>query len=326
MNALSLILIALIIIVATVMAVAIWFSQEAAKKQRTMAVIKGQATGENDSKNEKDSRDKRRAEIARKLKESGELEAKKKKTGTRAYLQQAGLKTTVKQYWLFSLMLAIALTFVSLVILGWPKPVAFCMFIIGLLGLPRLILKRMIARRQKKFLEEFGDALESIVRLLKAGMPVTEAISMCSREFDGPVGEEMAIIYDAQKIGVSLSEATQEAAERMPITEMQMFATGIAIQTQTGASLSEVLMNLAGVIRARFKLKRKVVALSSEAKASAMIIGSLPILVGTALFFMNREFIMLLFTTTPGKVMTAGGIIWMSLGVLVMKMMINFKV
>ena len=85
-------------------------------------------------------------------------------------------------------------------------------------------------------------------------------------------------------------------------------------------------MNLAGVIRARFKLKRKVVALSSEAKASAMIIGSLPILVGTALFFMNREFIMLLFTTTPGKVMTAGGIIWMSLGVLVMKMMINFKV
>ena len=326
MNTLSLVIILLIVLVVMGMVGAIFLSQQVAKKQRTMAVIKGQSAGDGDKKNDKDSRDKRRAEIARKLKETGELEAKKKKTGTRAYLQQAGLKTSVQQYWLFSLLLGVGLPLAVKVVLGWPMPVAICLFVVGLLGVPRLVLKRMIARRQKKFLEEFGDALEAIVRLLKAGMPVTEAIAMASREFEGPVGEEMAMIYDAQKIGVPLPEATLEAAQRMPITEMQMFATGIAIQTQTGASLSEVLTNLAGVIRARFKLKRKVIALSSEAKASAMIIGSLPFLVGTALYFMNKEFIMLLFTTTPGKIMTVCGFVWMSIGILVMKMMINFKV
>lgn len=162
--------------------------------------------------------------------------------------------------------------------------------------------------------------------MLKAGMPVSEAILMASKEFTGPVGDEMSRIYDSQKIGVPLSEATLEAARRMPITEMQMFATGIAIQAQTGASLSEVLLNLSGVIRSRFRLKRKVQALSSEAKASAMIIGALPVLVGLGLYFINRDFIMLLFITNIGRVMFAGGLIWMSIGIFMMKAMINFRV
>lgn len=324
MNPLTLVIILLIILVALCMAAAIMLSQSAARKQRTMAVIKGQGVADKNHKSDQDVRDKRRAEIARKLKESGELEVKKK-TGIRVSLRQAGLSISVKQFWLFSFLLGCGVAMVAK-IMGAASIVVLLLFITGFLGLPRLILKRMITKRQRKFLEEFGDALEAVVRLLKAGMPVTEAISMCSREFDGPVGEEMAQIYDAQKIGVPLPEATLEAAQRMPITEMQMFATGIAIQTQTGASLSEVLTNLAGVIRARFKLKRKVIALSSEAKASAMIIGSLPFLVGLGLYFMNKEFIMLLFTTTPGKIMTVGGLMWMGIGILVMKIMINFKV
>ena len=130
--------------------------------------------------------------------------------------------------------------------------------IIGFFGFPRFVLSRLTKRRQKKFLEEFPDALEATVRLLKAGMPVSEAISMIAREFTGPIGDEMSRIYDKQKIGIPLHEAAGEATKRMPLPEVKMFATGLAIQAQTGSSLSEVLQNLSNVIRARFKLKRKL--------------------------------------------------------------------
>ena len=157
-------------------------------------------------------------------------------------------------------------------------------------------------------------------------MPVSEAISMIAREFTGPVGEEMSRIYDKQKIGIPIHEAAKEATLRMPITEMNMFATGLAIQAQTGSSLSEVLRNLAGVIRARFKLKRKIKALSSEAIASASIIGSLPILLSLGMYFANREYIMILFESTTGNILLAFAVFWMLCGIVVMKIMINFKI
>ena len=164
------------------------------------------------------------------------------------------------------------------------------------------------------------------MRLLKAGMPVSEAIKMVGREFTGPMGEIMERVYDQQKIGVPLPDAVLDAAKRMPLTEMQMFATAIAIQTQTGSSLSEVLQNLAGVIRSRFKLKRKVQALSSEAKASAMIIGALPVVVAAGMYFINREYIEVLFIDPTGKFLLGCAVGWMMVGVLVMRQMINFKV
>ncbi len=327
MDTLTLVILLLIILVVIGMIAAFMISNENARKQRAIAVIKGQSTGdENSAKSEREAQDKRRAEIAKKLKESGELESKKgKSTSMKARLQQAGMSVSVKQFYIFSLIFSIVFTFV-VSMMGAPKIALPFLWFFGFIGLPRIFVGRKIKKRQKQFLEEFGDALEAMVRLLKAGMPVTEAIKMAGREFEGPVGEEMFMIYDAQKVGVPLPEATQEAAVRMPITEMQMFATGIAIQTQTGASLSEVLTNLANVIRARFRLKRKVQALSSEAKASAMIIGALPFLVGGGLFFINPEYIDILFRTFAGQVMIVGGGVWMGIGILVMKIMINFKV
>jgi tight adherence protein B len=125
---------------------------------------------------------------------------------------------------------------------------------------------------------------------------------------------------------VPLPEAVQECARRIPLPEMQMFATAVTIQAQTGSSLSDILEGLAKVIRSRFRLRRKVQALSSEAKSSAMIIGSLPILVGLGLYFMNPEYIGVLFYETIGKWLLAGAVFWMSCGVFVMKQMINFKV
>lgn len=299
--------------------------EETRRHARTMSVIRGQAVVDG-GKSEKEIQDKRRADIARKLKEHGQVPGKeKKKDGLKQKLVQAGLSMSVKKFWIYSILFAIFI--VALMVLSGQKPhIILLVGFTALFGFPRFILKKKIQRRQKKFLEDFADTLEAMVRLLKAGMPVSEAIAMASREFTGPIGEEMARIYDAQKIGVSLQDAVLDAARRMPITEMQMFATGVSIQAQTGSSLSEVLTNLARVIRSRFRLKRKVQALSAEAKASAMIIGSLPFLIGGGMYLINGDYIMMLFTRPLGQAWLIGSAVWMTMGVLVMRAMINFKI
>ncbi|MGH1399406.1 MAG: type II secretion system F family protein, partial [Alphaproteobacteria bacterium] len=240
-------------------------------------------------------------------------------------IEQAGLSISLAQYWIFSVLSMCALVGVAKAMEKGPGVLAAAA-VIGLLGLPRFVLKKLAAKRQKHFLEEFPDALEATVRLLKAGMPVAEAVAMIAREYEGPVGEEMGRIYDKQKIGIPMHEAAFEATKRMPLTEMQMFATGLAIQAQTGSSLSEVLMNLSGVIRSRFRLKRKVKALSSEAIASASIIAALPILVGLALYFVKYEYISVMFTDPTGKMLMTAAVCWMGVGVFAMKQMINFKI
>lgn len=300
-------------------------SNRKTQQKRALSIISGQSTVSN-VENAKEASDRRRADLARKLQQAADPAREKKKGGLRERLNQAGLDALpLKKFWLYSAMFGVAAT-VACAAVGQPSIIVLLVAVTSFLGIPRLFIKIKIARRQKKFLEDFADALEGIVRLLKAGMPVGEAITMTSREFTGPVGEEMAKIYDEQKIGVPLADACQKAAERMPITEMQMFATGIAIQQQTGSSLSEVLGNLARVIRSRFRLKRKVQALSSEAKASAMIIGVLPIVVAGGLYFVNPGYLDPLFFTFKGKCYLVGAAVWMSMGILIMRQMINFKV
>lgn len=326
MTPIQIILIVLITLIMIGIIAALVMGQENQRKKRVMGVIKGQNTAPAKvSKQEEQNR--RRAEIAKKLKESREEGegGKKKKVSISLKIEQAGLNISVKQFWIFSVVLMVAATLVAK-IMGQSPLILVLVAITALLGVPRLVLKNLAGRRQKKFLEEFADALEATVRLLKAGMPVSEAISMIAREFSGPVGEEMSRIYDKQKIGIPLHEAAQQATRRMPLAEMKMFATGLAIQSQTGSSLSEVLMNLAGVIRARFRLKRKIKALSSEAIASAGIIGALPNLVAGGMYFANHDYIMVLFTDPFGKVLLAGAVVWMCIGILMMKIMINFKV
>ena len=328
MTIIQIIIIALIFIVVLGSGIAYLLAQEAQRKKRVLGVIKG-AHAETKTLSESEEQNKRREEIAKKLKASKEDDPhapkSKKKTTTLMMIEQAGLSISLKQFWVFS-VLAMFGAVVLVKLLGQSPMVMVFAAVTGLLGIPRFVLKKMAAGRQKKFLEEFPDALEATVRLLKAGMPVSEAISMISKEFTGPVGEEMSRIYDKQKIGVSLPEAALEATRRMPLPEMQMFATGLAIQAQTGSSLSEVLMNLSSVIRSRFKLKRKVKALSSEAIASAGIIGALPILVTLGMYFANRDYIMILFTDPFGKVLLAGSVIWMCMGIFMMRAMINFKI
>jgi len=297
------------------------------KKKRNLQVISGQTLSEfENDKNVHPS--KRRANMAKRLQKEGDDDGIKtrKISPLVSLLRQAGwAHISPAKFWGISIGLGIALILITK-LSGQSLPVVIMSGAVGAFGLPRFILNFRTNRRQKKFLAEFPDALESMVRLLKAGMPVGEAIAMVSREFTGPVGEEMSKVYDEQKIGISLAEACLHAAERMPITEMQMFATGISIQQQTGSSLSEILLNLAKVIRARFRLKRKVQALSAEAKASAMIIGALPIFVGLGMTVINPDYMYPLYYTLKGKYMLWGAIGWMTCGILIMKQMINFRV
>lgn len=317
-------LIVFVVAMSLIMGAAVLILNRKEKQKRALSIIAGKAISVSDNQDKADN-DKRRADLAKKLQQKESTKTKKSAV-MQNLLRQAGFpETSVKKFWVLSLIFGLCFA-VIIKLIGQSTPVVFLSLIVGIFGLPRFFLKFKAKRRQKKFLEEFPDALESMVRLLKAGMPVGEAIAMVAREFVGPVGEEMSKVYDEQKIGISLSEACLHAAERMPITEMQMFATGISIQQQTGSSLSEILTNLARVIRSRFRLKRKVTALSSEAKSSAGIIGSLPILVAGGLYAINPDYMYPLFHTLPGKIWLgiAGGM--MCTGVLVMRQMINFKV
>lgn len=240
-------------------------------------------------------------------------------------IQQAGFTTPLRRYWAYATASGI-MTCALFTAWGAAPMIVILFGLGGFLGLPKLYLQFRAYRRQKLFLADFADALDAMVRLLKAGMPVTEAIAMVGREFQGPVAVEMAAIYDQQRVGVSLAQAAEKAALRVPIPEMHMFATAVAIQSETGASLSEVLTNLSGVIRARFRLKRKVVALSSEARTSAIIIGSLPIMVALVLRAVNPEYMNLLFSDRTGHVLLWACGFWMFCGILVMRAMINFRV
>lgn len=293
------------------------------KREKSLSLI-GHTQAKSDKSKKSDKPDHK--DMLKKLKEAQSNEnAELNKKSIRILLMQAGMRMNVIQFWITSFFIACLATIVVHSV--WDNPVLTILIgTIGLLGLPKLIVKMKASKRQKKFLDEFSDALEAMARLLKAGMPVGEAIAMCAREYTGPVGEEMRRMYDAQKVGVALSDAAGEAIMRMPITEMRMFATALVIQQQTGSSLSEVLENLAGTIRARHRLKRKIIALSSEAKTSAMIIGALPLLVTGALRAVNPEYIGLLFQPGLGQILLYAAVIWMCLGIIAMRQMINFKI
>ena len=311
----------LIIVVIILMIIALLYNQKSQRRKNIMDAVgvKDLKSGVNPSKT---LSDRKVAEIAKNLKDT---KGEKEGLSISDRIKQAGLEISVGKFWMFSSVSMVSFILLAM-IMGAPQ-ISYILFaIIGLLGFPRFVLHRITVNRQKKFLENFSDALDSMVRMLKAGMPPSETISMASQEFDGPLGEEMARIYDSQKMGIPMNEAVLAAAERMPIPEMRMFATGMAIQQETGASLSEVLTNLSALIRARFRLQRKVHALSAEAKASAGIIGALPIVVAGGLYFINPEYIMLLFTEPTGQKLLVGAILWMGVGVAIMKQMINFKV
>lgn len=281
--------------------------------------------GSNDKK--KDTKGKGKVNIAKKLKNATDASEADNlsPSSVRYMLIQAGLETPVYKFWVYSVISGVIFYAASL-FFNTTQLVSILLTITGFLGFPRFILKRKVNRRQKQFLEEMPDCLEAMVRLLKSGMPISEAIAMTSREFTGPIGEEVTKVYEAQRIGDTLPDAVQGMAFRVPLPEVKMFSTAITIQVQTGSSLSDVLLGLSNVIRQRFRLKRKVAALSAEARISAGIIGALPLTVVAGMMAINPSYIELLWTTDQGKTLLYGCLFWMGIGVVIMRQMINFKI
>lgn len=191
-------------------------------------------------------------------------------------------------------------------------------------GLPRFVLARITKRRQAKFLIEFANAIDIIVRGVKSGLPLSDCLQIIAAEAPEPVRGEFVDLVEQQKVGVPLSRAFERMSERMPLQEVNFFAIVIAIQAQTGGNLAEALGNLSSVLRDRYRLQAKVRAFSAEAKASAMIIGALPPCVMLMVYLTSPDYISLLFSEKLGNVLLMASAVWMLLGVLVMRKMISF--
>ena len=254
------------------------------------------------------------------------IEAKqkpKKRVPLRIRLIRAGLSMKPSTYYLLSCLTGVVGGFIVLVTGSSPLVSLLAAFACGF-GLPRWILARMIKRRQAKFLLQFANSIDIIVRGIKSGLAFSDCMQIIARESPEPVRSEFADLVAQQKVGVPLSGAFERMFERMPLQEVNFFAIVIAIQNQIGGNLAEVLSNLAQVLRDRYRLEAKVRAFSAEAKASAIILGALPPCVMLAVFFTSPGYISILWHDKLGNIMLIGGAIWMFIGVLVMRKMINF--
>ena len=205
----------------------------------------------------------------------------------------------------------------------------FLAFFAGLfvgIGMPHFVIGKMIKRRINKFNSNFPDAIELMVRGLRSGLPISETLGVVASEVGGPVGIEFRAVSDKMKIGRTMEAALQDTADRLGTPEFQFFVITLAIQRETGGNLAETLSNLADVLRKRAQMKLKIRAMSSESKASAYIVGSLPFVVFTLVWMINPTYMGHFFTDQRLTVAGIGGLIWMSIGGFIMAKMVNFEI
>ncbi len=271
-------------------------------------------------------KDSRRKQVQETLKQIEEREKQRKKKLTlRMLIMQSGLDMTVRGFWMMSFITAAVFAIVPIV-LGIPWYVGIGSGIVGLFGFPRWFLGFLRKRRQNKFLHDFADAIDVMVRGLKAGLPVSDAMKVIAAESGPPVGPEFSEVVEGQRVGITIDQGIERMFERMPLSEVNFLGIVMAIQSKTGGNLSEALGNLSKVLRDRKKMKQKIRSVSQEAKSSAAIIGSLPFIIMGALTVLNPSYMDPLFNTTAGNIMLVGCGTWMMTGVLVMRKMINFDI
>ncbi|MBN9551910.1 MAG: type II secretion system F family protein [Alphaproteobacteria bacterium] len=248
-----------------------------------------------------------------------------KKPPLKVQIRQAGMQVPIERFYIYSAVCGIILTVLLFFVHAplWALPGAL---LVGGLGLPRWFVSFRRTRRVKAFLEEFPNALDIIVRAVKSGLPLNDAIRLIANESPEPVRSEFRRIVDSQQMGMSVPDAAMRMSETMPCSEAGFFGIVIQIQSQAGGNLSEALGNLSRVLRDRKKMKAKVQALSMEAKASAVIIGALPFVVAFLVYLSSPNYIMPLFTTSVGNLILGCAGVWMSIGILVMRKMMNFEV
>src|SRR5437588_2364946 len=264
----------------------------------------------------------RREQVEGSLKEL-EARSSEKKVPLSSRLTQAGLDWTPQKFMIMSGVLA-AVAFVAAFIFGGGLLAAAGLAFAAGFGLPRWGLNFLKKRREKKFLRALPDAVDVIVRGIKAGLPLFESIKVVATDAPEPLKSEFLAIIETQAIGMPLGDACARLFERMPVPEANFFGIVVSIQQKSGGNLSEALGNLSKVLRDRKKMAEKIQAMSMEAKASAGIIGSLPPIVMLLVYLSTPDYISLLWTHPTGQLMLVGCVVWMSAGIFVMKKMINF--
>jgi len=240
-------------------------------------------------------------------------------------LDMTGKGWTVGKYALTSLVITLI---VGILVATQGVPLLLSLFVGLLLGLgiPHILVGSQIKRRVAQFNAKFPDAIELLVRGLRSGLPISETLGVVASEVPGPVGVEFRSVADKMKIGRTMDAALQETADRLGTPEFQFFTITLQIQRETGGNLAETLSNLADVLRKRAQMKLKIKAMSSESKASAYIIGALPFIVFGLISYINYEYMGKFFTDERLMIAGGGGLIWMAIGALIMRKMINFEI
>lgn len=313
-------------------------SSQAARK-RAKSIGSGERSGGGSLRKANDDNSARRKETQKMLTKLREQDQQRNKSlvpqNIKGKIEQAGLSITPSTFWLVSAVVGILLAFLAFIsgaegVVAWgmelkSRPVIITMAgLTGFLGLPRWVLNHMAASRVKKMTSQFADGIDIIVRGVKSGLPLAECLQIIARESPAPLGPEFQTLTDSIAMGTNLDRALQNLYRRVPLPEINFFVTVLSIQSKSGGNLSEALGNLSAVIRSRRMMREKVKALSSEAKASGMIIGALPIVVGTMVWITTPDYIMELFRTETGHFLLVLATIMMAMGITIMRKMINF--
>ena len=240
-------------------------------------------------------------------------------------LDRTGKGWTVTQYLYASAGIAIVVALAIFMRSGAPLLSLGVGLVFGA-GIPHFVVGYFIKKRTNAFNTKFPDAIELLVRGLRSGLPVTETLGIVSQEVPGPVGLEFKGITERIKIGKTMEESLQDTADRLGIPEFNFFCITLAIQRETGGNLAETLSNLADVLRKRAQMKLKIKAMSSESKASAYIVGSLPFIVFGLIYMINPGYIGGFFYEDRLIVAGLGGLVWMSIGVFIMAKMVSFEI
>jgi tight adherence protein B len=265
----------------------------------------------------------RREQVEDTLKQMEARQKTSKRIPLSLRLAQAGLSWTPRRFIVICSSLGLVV-FVILMLIGTGLLPAIGIAFAAGGGLPFWALSLLKKRREAKFLEAFPDAVDVVVRGIKAGLPLLDSLKLIATEAQEPVRSEFRSIIETQAIGIPIGEACQQLYEEIPVPEANFFGIVISIQQRAGGNLSEALGNLSRVLRDRKKMKAKIKAMSMEAKASASIIGALPIAVMIIVYITSPQYISLLWTEPLGRMMMLGCAVWMSIGIMVMRKMINF--
>lgn len=300
-------------------------SSEVKTEQRVKSIQARRETSRSSAASRLQDAAKRRKTVQDSLKELDERqkEKHKKNVGLKKRIQQAGLKLSMQQFVLLSVLCALGFGAAAF-IAGAPPYIAGAAAVVGGLGFPRWMVGRLLKRRMDKFIKEFPTAVDVIVRGVKAGLPLNDCMAIVSKEAKDPVASEFSRIIEGQQMGLPLSEAINKLYDNVPLTEANFFGIVVSIQQSAGGNLSEALGNLSNVLRDRKKMKQKINAMSAEAKASAGIIGALPFLVAILVYLTTPDYIMILFTDPTGHIILVCSGLWMAMGIFVMKKMISF--